>query len=357
MRSLHVFFAFIMALMLMSGVYLAIWHYTVQGHAEKLPSIINKSIPGKVKYNTAEVKFHPFNPQIILKNTSIVMADPQTGGTAVAKMGDVVLDITPFGNKDISVHIPKEITMVTTHKGRSHDYRISLVEPEFELKYKENSYDVLMSLSGMVIKGRHNGYFSSFVKAGYSYISKDSGTNEWSFMLNNLDVRSIPHLKSNPIYKSVSLTWKPRVLDDFPIGYVLSGLGSKNMVMFDTMVMDILKLFSNESKLLVAEGRVAYDDIWYSYKGDIALRENVTLEANGTLTSNKFGDMLKDIESVVGTFPLALTRMMNSIGGLENKTQSIDVNVNRNMLTINGAPVGNMPEVPELLHLHGRGQR
>ncbi|MFT7145114.1 MAG: hypothetical protein ACI8QY_001173, partial [bacterium] len=202
MRGLHIFVAFIMASILMSGAYCGVWKYTMSYSLENLPAILNNTMPGQVKYTNTETNYHPFKPKVTLKDTSIVVSDPKTGGTAVLNLGDVVLNITPFGSKDIVIQVPKKITMVTTYQGRSNDYRISLIEPTLELKGKDKNFEAILSVSGMVVKGRTKGYFSNLIKMGYSYISKNEQSDEFGLMMTNLDLTSIPLFKKAPVFKS-----------------------------------------------------------------------------------------------------------------------------------------------------------
>tara|TARA_R110000868_G_scaffold218576_2_gene469198 strand:+ start:125161 stop:126234 length:1074 start_codon:yes stop_codon:yes gene_type:complete len=355
MRGVHVFIAFTLAVVLMTGAYYAVWQYSMMRTVHALPEILSETMPGVVKFNNIEVEFHPFHPTVTLKDTTIVMRDSKTGGSVVVSMGDVKLDVVPFELRKINVQVPENITIVTTHKNRSHDYRVNLIEPTLELNKVKDNYNAIISVSGMIVKGRQKGFFSNIIKSGYSYISKDIEPGEWAFMFNNLDLRALPAFKKTDIIRSLSAVWYARGLRDFPAAYVVSAAGAKDKVVFDSMLMDVFNGMAEKSKITVNEARLAYDDTWYSYKGDVELDEGLYIEAQGVLSTNKFADMLGGIKDIMGGFPIALTYMMDSIGAGENKTQSIDVGVEKRIMTINGAPVGVMDTVPELIHLHGRG--
>ena len=121
------------------------------------------------------------------------------------------------------------------------------------------------------------------------------------------------------------------------------------------MLMDYMKGMSSGNRLDISEGRIVVKDKWFAFTGELSLDEKLSLDAQGTISSNKSGEMLTGIKAIMGNFPLALERMMKRIGANENKTQSLGVGVRRGILSINGAPVGPLPSVPELMHLHGRG--
>ena len=123
------------------------------------------------------------------------------------------------------------------------------------------------------------------------------------------------------------------------------------------MVHNYLKSCSLFSQWNVVESRVVVDGVWYSYQGPLSINDELFVQLNGTLSSNKFATMMSGIKKVMGGFPLALERMLDKLGGDEERTQAITLSTNGPVLNVNGAPVGTMPTLPEQFNLHGRGER
>lgn len=357
MRGVQVAFAFAVAFAVMSTIYYGFWHYSVQKVVDSLPHILEETMPGKVKYSKVDRVFNPFKSKLQLIDSSISMLDPKTGGSVVVELGDIKLMTKPFDFRKIEVVLPKDFSVVTTFQGRSHEYRANFIDPILEWTESDNGYDIVFSVSGVLLKGRQNGFFANLIKLGYSYASYDDESGQWSMVLNNLDVNRIKPFHRWPLVSSLSLNFKPQGFKNFPLGYFMAASGSQDKTAFDTMVMNYLRNLALFSQLDIIDSRLVIDDMWLSYKGTMAVDDMLCLQLNGSLSSNKFSDMMSGIKQVMGGFPLALERMLKRIGIEENKTQAITISSNDSILNVNGAPVGTMPTMPEQFELHGRGAR
>lgn len=357
MRGVQVLFAFIVSLVLMSGVYYGVWYYSMKQIVNDLPDILEETMPHKVKFNKIDTVFHPFKSKLELQNTTISMLDSKTGGSVVVELGTLTLLTKPFDFRKIEVVLPEDFRMVTTYQGRSHEYRTTLIDPVLEWNENGEGYDIAFSMSGLLVKGRQNGFFANLIKLGYSYVSYDVGLGQWSLVANNLDVNRIKPFYRWPLVSSVSVNFTPKGTSAFPLGYLLSAAGSQDKVAFDTMVMNYLKNFAMFNQVDVIDSRIVVDGTWYSYKGSMFVDDELYLQVNGSLSSNKFAVMMDGIKDIMGGFPLALERMLKRIGLGENKVQSVTLMSNGSILNVNGAPVGVMPTLPEQLNLHGRGAR
>jgi hypothetical protein len=357
MRGIQVSFAFVVALLIMSGVFYGVWYYSVNQIIDELPKILKQTFPGKVKYSKVDTVFHPFHSKLRLLDTSISMLDPKTGGSVIIKLGDLDLMTKPFDFRKVQVVLPENMNMTTTYQGRSHEYRTTFIDPVLEWVKKEDGYDISLSVGGVLVKGRQNGYFANLIKVGYSYLAYDTERDEWSSVLNNLDLNRIAPFYRWPLITSTSFTFQPKGAQSFPSGYFLAASGAQDKVAFDTMVMNYLKNFALFSQLDISEFRVVVDDTWYSYQGPISVNDKLYLQLNGSLSSNKFATMMTGVENMMGGFPLALERMLERIDVDENRTQTVFISTNDKILNVNGAPVGKMPTLPEQFNLHGRGER
>lgn len=357
MRGVQVTFAFVIALMVMSAVFYGFWHYSTSQIIRELPEILAETVPGKVKYSRVESVFHPFQSKLKLIDTSISMLDPKTGASIIVDLDNITLITKPYDYRKIEVVLPEEITTVTTFQGRSNEYRTSLIDPVLEWNKMGQGYDIAFSVSGLLLKGRQNGFFANLIKIGYSYIAYGAELGQWSTVINNIDVKRIAPYTRWPIVKSLSLAFNTHSAGDFPLGYFLAASGSQNKTSFDTMLMHCLKYMSENRGIDIIESRLLVDDLWLSYIGSLNVNSELYLKLNGTLSSNKSADMMNGIKKVMNGFPLALERMLVRIGVDENKTQTISLSSNRNFLNVNGAPVGKMPSLPEQFNLHGRGER
>lgn len=357
MRAIQVTFAFILALIVMSGVFYGFWYYSTSQVMRELPDILNQTSPGKVKYARIESIFHPFKSKIQLVDTSISMLDPKTGSSVVMDLGDITLVTKPYDFRKIEVILPEEINTVTTFQGRSNEYRTNLIDPVLEWNKAEQGYDIAFSVSGILMKGRQNGFFTNLIKLGYSYMAYGAELGQWSTVINNIDVSRIKPFHRWPIITSLSMTSQPKGSHSLPLGYFLASAGSQNKIAFDTMFMHYLRNVSDYGELDIMELRLMVEDFWLSYVGPLSVNEKLYLSLNGKLSSNKSADMMNGIKKVMGGFPLALERMLERIGVEENKTQTISLSTNQEILNINGAPVGKMPSLPEQFNLHGRGER
>ena len=357
MRGIQVTFAFIVALLVMSGVFYGVWYYSNSQVVRELPDILSETVPGKVKYARIESIFHPFQAKLKLIDTSVSMLDPKTGASVVIDLGDITLMTKPYDYRKIEVVLPEEIKTVTTFQGRSNEYRTSLIDPVLEWNKVEQGFDIAFSVSGILLKGRQNGFFANLVKIGYTYVAYGADLGQWSTVVNNIDLNRIPPFYRWPVLSSLSLTFQTKGTQDLPMGYFLAAAGAQDKISFDTMLMHYFKGMSEYSELDILESRLMVDDFWLSYLGPLNVNRDLYLKLNGSLSSNKFADMMGGIKKVMGGFPLALERMLERIGMDENKTQTISLSTSERILNINGAPVGKMPSLPEQFNLHGRGER
>lgn len=357
MRGMNVVFAFVIAFAVMSGVFYGVWHFSMNKVVAKLPEVMSQTMPGKVKYAKVEKIFNPFHSKIKLIDSSVRMLDPKTGASVVVSLGDVMVITKLFSGKKFEVILPEDFKTVTTFQGRSHEYRTRLIDPVMEWVKNGEGYDLFFTVSGVLIKGRQNNYFANLVKLGYSYVTYDALNTQWSLVMNNLDLNRIKPFYRWPLVESVSLVLQSKGSQAFPMGYFLAASGAQDKNVFDSMVHNYLKSCSLFSQWNVVESRVVVDGVWYSYQGPLSINDELFVQLNGTLSSNKFATMMSGIKKVMGGFPLALERMLDKLGGDEERTQAITLSTNGPVLNVNGAPVGTMPTLPEQFNLHGRGER
>ena len=337
MRILTLISAFLFAAVLASFVFFGYWKYSSSQMEQKMPEFFNGVFAGEVKYQRVVRHWDPMKMSMTIKGLSWTYFDAQGGRNMVIDVGDVLMESDVFGFEKVSFKLPQNVMLTVADHESSQRYRISTNMGKLDVNMlSSGDGGMFLSTNVMMISKEESGRFQPVIQTGYSYLGHAGQPKRWSVSLNNMLIHGENELfMGREKLDNLAFNWHVEEKGDVSLAHIVM-----ESLMNEEGFISTLKQDGVGIAVDVRDGRVSFDEEWYSLNGKGLLGAGGKISGEVFVNTNRFENVLSWIQGVTGPLPLALERMMRRLEKVQSSSQGFTITLREGRMFVNGSPAG-----------------